>query len=97
LTTGVVKGVEELVNEFDKGGQGPGYLACLIAILYFGTVYGLEKIGSSTIWKPSVRTVLADYAYVVSSHINLTGMIGDGWLTQPVRNYILGWLFSLPW
>ncbi|RBQ78594.1 hypothetical protein FVER14953_00060 [Fusarium verticillioides] len=60
----IIKGVEELVNEFDKGGQGPGYLACLIAILYFGTVYGLEKIGSSTIWKPSVRTVLADYAYV---------------------------------
>ncbi|RBA12700.1 hypothetical protein FPRO05_04150 [Fusarium proliferatum] len=60
----IIKGVEELVNEFDKGGQAAGYLACLIAILYFGTVYGLEKIGSSTIWKASVRTVLADYAYV---------------------------------
>ncbi|SCV33735.1 related to human band 3 anion transport protein [Fusarium fujikuroi] len=60
----VIKGVEELVNEFDKGGQAAGYLACLIAILYFGTVYSLEKIGSSTIWKASVRTVLADYAYV---------------------------------
>ncbi|KAG9508321.1 hypothetical protein J7337_001885 [Fusarium musae] len=65
----IIKGVEELVNEFDKGGQGPGYLACLIAILYFGTVYGLEKIGSSTIWKPSVRTLLADYAYVNVSSI----------------------------
>ncbi|KAG4264785.1 hypothetical protein FPRO03_00069 [Fusarium proliferatum] len=64
LTVRIVKGVEELVNEFDKGGQAAGYLACLIAILYFGTVYSLEKIGSSTIWKASVRTVLADYAYV---------------------------------
>ncbi|CVK85072.1 related to human band 3 anion transport protein [Fusarium mangiferae] len=60
----IIKGVEELVNEFDKGGQAAGYLACLIAILYFGTVYGLEKIGSSTIWKASARTLLADYAYV---------------------------------
>ncbi|KAF5654393.1 hco3 transporter family [Fusarium sp. NRRL 25303] len=64
LALRVVKGVEELVNEFRKGGQAAGYLAFLIAILCFGTVYGLEKIGSSTIWKASVRTVLADYAYV---------------------------------
>ncbi|KAG5747396.1 hypothetical protein H9Q70_009912 [Fusarium xylarioides] len=61
----ITKSVEELVNEFDKGGLGAGYLACLIAILYFGTIYGLEKIGSCTIWKPSVRTILADYAYVI--------------------------------
>ena len=65
LTHGAVKGVEELVNEFE-GGSAAGYLACVIAILYFGTVYALEKIGSSTLWKEQLRGVLADYAYVVS-------------------------------
>ncbi len=66
LTHGTVKGVEELVNEF-QGGLAAGYLACLIAILYFGTVYALENTGSSTMWRESLRGVLADYAYVVST------------------------------
>ncbi|KAM0492590.1 hypothetical protein ACHAP8_009767 [Fusarium lateritium] len=64
----LVKGVEELVNEFDQEGSAAGYLACIIAILYFGTVYGLERLGSSTFWKPGVRTILADYAYVAPVH-----------------------------
>ncbi|PYH63695.1 HCO3 transporter family protein [Aspergillus vadensis CBS 113365] len=58
-----IKGVEELVNEFTTHGRDAGYLACMIAILYFLTIYALEKLGSSTIWKPSVRGLLADYAY----------------------------------
>lgn len=37
----------------------------MIAILYFATINGLEALGSSTIWKPAFRGVLADYAYVV--------------------------------
>jgi hypothetical protein len=37
----------------------------MIAILYFLTIYGLERLGSSTIWKPWFRVLLADYAYVV--------------------------------
>ncbi|OAA75805.1 Bicarbonate transporter, eukaryotic [Akanthomyces lecanii RCEF 1005] len=62
----LIKGVEELVNEF-QGGLAAGYLACLIAILYFGTVYALENTGSSTMWKESLRGVLADYSYVFST------------------------------
>ncbi|KAJ0329134.1 hypothetical protein COL5a_004365 [Colletotrichum fioriniae] len=62
---GIVKGVEELINEFDAEGSAAGYLACMIAILYFGTVYTLEKMGSSTLWKSAYRGILADYAYVV--------------------------------
>ncbi|OJJ52254.1 hypothetical protein ASPSYDRAFT_95775 [Aspergillus sydowii CBS 593.65] len=58
-----IKGVEELVNEFTTHGRDAGYLACMIAILYFLTIYGLEKLGSSTVWKPSIRGLLADYAY----------------------------------
>jgi hypothetical protein len=37
----------------------------MIAILYFLTIYGLEKLGVSTIWKASVRGLIADYAYPV--------------------------------
>ncbi|PSN67929.1 anion exchange family protein [Corynespora cassiicola Philippines] len=60
----MVKGVEELVNEFSVAGNSAGYLSCLVAILYFGSVYGLEKLGSSVMWKPWIRGALADYAYV---------------------------------
>ncbi len=37
----------------------------MIAIMYFGTIYGLEKLGKSTLWKPCFRGFLADYAFVV--------------------------------
>ncbi|KAL5390682.1 hypothetical protein DPSP01_001753 [Paraphaeosphaeria sporulosa] len=60
----MVKGVEELVNEFEVAGNDAGYLSCVIGILYFGSVYGLEKLGGSTLWKPWFRGLLADYAYV---------------------------------
>ncbi|KAJ9324663.1 hypothetical protein DTO027B5_168 [Paecilomyces variotii] len=62
-----IKGVEELTSEFDTRGSNAGYLSCMIAILYFGTIYGLEKLGSSTMWKPSLRGLLADYAYVIGT------------------------------
>jgi len=58
--------VEELVNEFDESQLPGGYLSIVIAILYFGTVYGLEKLGSSVAFKSFIRGLLADYAYPVS-------------------------------
>lgn len=61
----VIKGVEELVNEFDVSGPTAGYLSCLIGVLYFASVYALEKLGSSTFWMAGFRGILADYAYVV--------------------------------
>ncbi|KAK1987778.1 HCO3 transporter family-domain-containing protein [Colletotrichum cereale] len=63
----IIKGVEELVNEFNTEGRAAGYLACMIAILYFGTVYSLEKLSSSTIWSAGFRGILADYAYVIAT------------------------------
>ncbi|GAT27580.1 HCO3- transporter family protein [Aspergillus luchuensis] len=62
-----VKGVEELVNEFTVYGPTAGFMSCMIAILYFFTVYGLELLGSSTICRPWFRGLLADYAYVVGT------------------------------
>ena len=35
-------------------------------ILYFLSIYGLEKLGSSTVWRAGYRGIFADYAYVVS-------------------------------
>ncbi|TGO33525.1 hypothetical protein BHYA_0242g00180 [Botrytis hyacinthi] len=59
----MIKGVEELVSLFDSYGSVDGYLSCVIAILYFGTVYALEKIGRGTLAKPWAREILSDYAY----------------------------------
>ncbi|EJP66145.1 HCO3- transporter family protein [Beauveria bassiana ARSEF 2860] len=59
----IIKGVEELVNEFENG-NAAGFLACIIGILYFASVYALEKVGSSTMWKEQFRGILADYSYV---------------------------------
>jgi hypothetical protein len=59
----VVKGVEELIYLFEPTTLAGGYLSIVIAILYFGSVYGLEKLGSSTLWTPGVRGILADYSF----------------------------------
>ncbi|KAK4152170.1 boron transporter 1 [Chaetomidium leptoderma] len=61
----LIKGVEELVNEFDEYGSTAGFLACMIAMLYFASVYAVEKLGSGKIWKAGFRGMLADYSYVV--------------------------------
>ncbi|KAK8054659.1 hco3 transporter family [Apiospora phragmitis] len=63
----MIKGVEELVYEFEQKGATAGYLSCIIAILYFASIYALEKLGQSTVWKPWFRGVLADYAYVFAT------------------------------
>lgn len=59
------KGVEELTSEFTARGHTAGFLSCTIAILYFLTIYALETLGSSTVWRPAFRGFLADYAYPV--------------------------------
>lgn len=61
--------MEELVSLFDSYGSVDGYLSCVVAILYFGTVYALEKLGTGTLAKPWARGLLADYAYPVSFEI----------------------------
>lgn len=78
----IVKGVEELVSQFDRG-SASGFLTCLIAVLYFLTIYALEALGSSTILTPFYREILADYAYVVSIFLGWSvfewfGLTGDG-------------------
>lgn len=38
----------------------------MIAILYFGTIYGLQRLGTGIMLKPGFRGILGDYSYVVS-------------------------------
>jgi hypothetical protein len=67
------------VSVFDEFGSVDGYLSCLVAILYFSTVYALEKLRSGVLVRPWARGLLADYAYPVStSQAPQSGTISDG-------------------
>ena len=66
LTAEIVKGVEELVAQFSEGGGRAGYLACVIALSYWFTVYHLENVGSTRLWRGWLRKAISDYAYPVS-------------------------------
>lgn len=61
----LVKGVEELVAQFDESNSAAGYLSIVIALCYWFTVYGLELMGGTIYFKPQVRKVLSDFAYPV--------------------------------
>ncbi|KAL3418221.1 hypothetical protein PVAG01_09936 [Phlyctema vagabunda] len=63
----LIKGVEELVSLFDTFGSLDGYLSCLIALLYFGTIYTLERLGGGTLARPWARGLLSDYAYPIAT------------------------------
>jgi boron transporter len=72
LTPATVKGVEELVAQFDEGigGEGGkrsgGYLAIVIALCYWFTVSKLEKFGNTSYSRSWFRKAISDYAYPVS-------------------------------
>ena len=54
-----------LTAEFTHYGSLDGYMSTMIAILYFGTVYALESVGKSKLFRPTIRGILGDYAYPV--------------------------------
>ena len=58
--------MEELSAEFSDYGSIDGFMAIMIALLFFGTVYALEAIGNGIWFRPWIRSILADYAYPVS-------------------------------
>ncbi|KAK4102628.1 hypothetical protein N658DRAFT_423367 [Parathielavia hyrcaniae] len=110
----IIKGVEELVAEFeDTPGNAAGFLACLIAILYFASVYALEKLGSSTLWRAGFRGILADYAYVfctlfwvgfshIPGHISEVGLarvpVSTAFYPTQPRNWVLDfWNLDTRW
>lgn len=68
LTLSKVKGVEELVANFDEpGGAAGGYLGIVIALSFWATVWWLENMGGSILMKPWMRKLLSDYAYPIAT------------------------------
>ena len=70
LTTTTVKGVEELVANFDEPGANPaaaGYLGIIIALCFWATVWWLEGMGGTILIRSPVRKVLSDYAYPIAT------------------------------
>lgn len=64
----MIKGVEELVANFDEGTErAGGYLSCIIALMYWFTVYRMENIGATTFMKPWARKMVSDYAYPIAT------------------------------
>lgn len=62
-----VKGVEELVAQFQDSSYAAGFLSVVVALCYWATVYALELLPNTILFTPTVRKLLADYAYPVSS------------------------------
>jgi hypothetical protein len=67
LTAATVKGVEELVDQFNNGSVPGGYLSVVIALCYWFTVYGLELMGSTVMFRPYIRKFLSDFAYPIAT------------------------------
>lgn len=62
-----VKGVEELINQFDSDSLAAGYLSIVIALCYWFSIYGLELMGSTIYFRPFIRKLLSDYAYPIAT------------------------------
>ncbi|KAI4695962.1 uncharacterized protein J4E88_000132 [Alternaria novae-zelandiae] len=108
-----VKGVEELVYLFQESGFDGGYLSIVIAICYFGSVYGLEKLGNSTVFTPGIRSIIADYSFVfptlfwvgfshIPGRLEETGLyrvpIGKAFAPTQDRNWIIDfWNLDVKW
>jgi hypothetical protein len=93
--------VEELISEFTSKGSAAGFVSCMIAILYFLTIYSLEIIGSSTVWTAAFRGLLADYAYVVCRALirPAATQVHLQIFSFPFidRHHFLGGIFAHPW
>jgi len=60
-----VKGVEELIDQFNSSTATAGFLSVVVALCYFVTVYGLELLPGLSYFTPTIRKLLADYAFPV--------------------------------
>ncbi|QIX01394.1 hypothetical protein AMS68_006911 [Peltaster fructicola] len=63
----MIKGVEELVDQFDSDSLQAGYLSIVIALCYWFSVTMLEKAGSSVFGRSWTRKLLSDYAYPIAT------------------------------
>ncbi|KAJ9626555.1 hypothetical protein H2203_004188 [Taxawa tesnikishii (nom. ined.)] len=74
----MIKGVEELVAQFQDSSYAAGFLSVVVALCYWATVYALELLPNTILFTPTVRKLLADYAYPIctlfwSGFVHITG------------------------
>ncbi|KAM0798558.1 HCO3 transporter family protein [Usnea florida] len=62
-----IKGVELLIDEFERSGPTDGFMSVTIALLFFFTVYCLEMVGKGIWFRPWIRDFLGDYAYPIAT------------------------------
>lgn len=62
-----VKGVQEVSYSFYDEKITNGFMTAMIAIMYSLTVYFLEKMRGTTLFKPAVREFLSEYAYPLAT------------------------------
>jgi len=67
LRSATVKGVEELVAQFEESNAVAAYFSIVIALCYWFSVTALELIGTTTYFKPWIRKSLADFAYPIAT------------------------------
>jgi len=66
-----VKGVQELIDQFNSSTYTAGFLSVVVALCYWATVYALEMLPRTILFTPTIRKVLSDYAYPVSSALSM--------------------------
>ncbi|KAI5205320.1 hypothetical protein E4T39_03112 [Aureobasidium subglaciale] len=59
----MIKGVQELIAQFDESSQAAGFLSIVVALCYWATVYALEMLPHTVVFTPVTRKLLSDYAY----------------------------------
>ena len=63
----MVKGFEELVSGYNQSTPAAGYLGVVIALCYWLSVYLLEQVQATTLFTPTIRKLLSDYAYPIAT------------------------------
>ncbi|KAF2422764.1 anion exchange family protein [Tothia fuscella] len=63
----IIKGVQELAIGFYDEKHTNGFLGVVVAILYSLTVYYLEKMRTTILFRAAARDFLSDYAYPIAT------------------------------
>ena len=78
--------------EFQDYGQVDGFMAVMIALLFFGTVYALEALRTGIWFRPCFRGLLGDYAYPVCRLVEWAPRIETYSVID--CNYLLDWILA---
>ncbi|GAB7350870.1 hypothetical protein MBLNU459_g1391t4 [Dothideomycetes sp. NU459] len=77
----MIKGVEELIDQFNSSTYTAGFLSVVVALCYWATVYALELLPNMIVFTPTTRKLLSDYAYPICT-IFWTGFV---YINGPIK------------